>query len=98
MPETAVVSTPVEERSPAGVDGPATVADARPTWLRWLDRFGLATIALNASSLIGTSIIGSVIGALYWWLAARFFDAADVGVASAAIATAVLLSAISLFG
>jgi O-antigen/teichoic acid export membrane protein len=98
MPETAVVTADVETEPPVAISGRTLVDDARPIWLRWLDRLGVATIALNATSLIGTSLIGSIVGALYWWLAARFFAPADVGVASAAIATTVLLSAMSLFG
>lgn len=40
-------------------------------------------ILWNASSLVGTTAIGSGLGFIYWWLAARLYPAEAVGLASA---------------
>lgn len=52
----------------------------------------------NAGSLIGTTAVNSSLGLVYWWLAARAFQLADVGLASAAIAAMVLLGTVGTLG
>lgn len=55
-------------------------------------------ILTNASSLMSTTAVTSVLGFIYWWMAARYFPAAAVGLASAAVSAMMLLSSVSTFG
>lgn len=55
-------------------------------------------ILLNAGSLVSTVAAASLLGFAYWWVAARLFVPADVGVASAAVSAMLLLGEISIFG
>jgi len=57
-----------------------------------------SALLLNAGSLIGTSGVTSALGFIYWWLAARSFSPAVVGLASAAISAMALLGAFSIVG
>ena len=52
----------------------------------------------NAGSLVATFVVKSGLGYAYWWLAARQFAAADVGVASAAISSMTLLGTLCMLG
>lgn len=52
----------------------------------------------NASSLIGTTGVTSGLGFAFWWLAARSFVPAEIGLASACISTTMLLGTISVCG
>ncbi len=64
-------------------------------------RFWLATnrtLLMNTSSLVGTTAVTSGLGFAYWWVAARLFPQAEVGFASAAVASMQLLGAMSLLG
>jgi O-antigen/teichoic acid export membrane protein len=56
------------------------------------------TIILNAASMVGTSGVTSLLGFVFWWIAARLFTPAQVGFASAGISTMMLLSEFSLIG
>ncbi len=53
---------------------------------------------VNASSLVGTTAITSVLGFVYWWLAARQFSLEDVGFASATISAMSLLGTLGMLG
>lgn len=53
---------------------------------------------LNASSLVATTAVTSVLGFAYWWLAARLYSPAAVGFASAAISAMMLLGAMGMLG
>jgi O-antigen/teichoic acid export membrane protein len=53
---------------------------------------------INAGSLIGTFGVTSVLGFLYWWVAAQLFPPAAVGLASAAIASMMLLGTAAMMG
>src|SRR5947207_15239006 len=55
-------------------------------------------ILLNAGSLVGTTAVTSLLGFVYWWLAARAFPPAIVGFASAAISAMTLLGTFALWG
>lgn len=68
--------------------------------MRWLrQRTGLAlTIGLNSASLVGTTAVTSLLGAAYWWLAARRFSPASVGVAGAAVSAMSLIGVIATVG
>jgi O-antigen/teichoic acid export membrane protein len=55
-------------------------------------------VIMNASSLVGTTAVNAVLGYTYWWLAARQFPAAAVGLAGAAVSAMTLLSTIGLMG
>lgn len=56
------------------------------------------SILTNATSLVGTLAVTSVLGFGYWWLAARLFSPAAVGLASAAISAMMLLGTMSMLG
>lgn len=55
-------------------------------------------VLTNASSLLGTTLVSSALGFAYWWLAARSFSLASVGLASAAISAMMLLGTLAVFG
>ncbi len=55
-------------------------------------------IVANASSLVGTTLVTSGLGFVYWWLAARQFPPEAVGLAVAAIAPMMLLANIAMLG
>ncbi len=52
----------------------------------------------NAGSLMGTTAITSLLGFVYWWLAARTAPAEAVGQASAAVSAMTLIGTIGMFG
>jgi ubiquinone/menaquinone biosynthesis C-methylase UbiE/O-antigen/teichoic acid export membrane protein len=52
----------------------------------------------NAGSIVGTAAITSIAGFAYWLMAARFFSAPSVGLASAVISAMLLLGTVSVFG
>lgn len=55
-------------------------------------------IVANAASLISTTGVTSALGFFYWWLAARLFPPAAVGLASAAISAMMLLGSVGVLG
>jgi O-antigen/teichoic acid export membrane protein len=55
-------------------------------------------LLLNAGSLIATTVVNSGLGFVYWWYTARFFAPAAVGLASAAIASMLLLGTLGVLG
>lgn len=52
----------------------------------------------NTFSLVGTTVVTSGLGFVYWWLAARQFPTEAVGLASVAISTMSLLGTLSMLG
>ena len=52
----------------------------------------------NAGALVGATVANSGLGLAYWWLAARVFQRAELGLASAAIAAMVLLGTVGMIG
>lgn len=52
----------------------------------------------NTSALVGTSAVTSILGAAYWWVAAKEFTPAVVGVASAAVSAMTLLGTFATLG
>jgi O-antigen/teichoic acid export membrane protein len=73
--------------------GGPLVTQAVLTWIR-----ANRVLVENAGSLVGTTIVTSGFGFLYWLAAARFFSPAVVGVASAAVSAMMLLSALGMLG
>lgn len=59
---------------------------------------GFSRIAGISASLLGTQAFTSVLGLVFWTLAAREFITHDVGIAGAAIALMMLLGSIGSFG
>lgn len=55
-------------------------------------------LLMNAGSLIGTTIVTSGLGFVYWWVAARWFSPQSVGLGSAVISAMTLLSIICMLG
>lgn len=53
---------------------------------------------INAGSLVGTTLVTSVLGFGFWWVAARMFPPETVGFASAAISAMMLLGSICILG
>lgn len=78
-----------DERRPAaeGVSGRASTAGS-----------GLGRLVGIAASLVSTQAATSLLGLVYWTLAARLFLVQDVGVAGAAVATMTLLGSIGSLG
>lgn len=66
----------------------------------WLGQWAQTHRALlvNSGSLAGTTAITFALGFPYWWLAARHFSPATVGLASAAISAMSLLASIAILG
>lgn len=66
-------------------------------WLKeWLKANSLMLV--NASSLIGTTAVTSMLGFVYWWVAARRFPPAAVGIASASLSAMTLLGSFCMLG
>ncbi len=55
-------------------------------------------ILFNAGSLVGATAITSLLGFVYWWVAARSFQPEAVGLASATISVMTLLGSIAIVG
>lgn len=53
---------------------------------------------INAGSLVGTTAVTSLLGFVYWWVAARLFPPETVGFASAAISAMMLLGSVCILG
>jgi O-antigen/teichoic acid export membrane protein len=47
---------------------------------------------VNTGSLVGTTTVTSVLGFVYWWLAARQFSPEAVGLSSASVSAMTLLA------
>ena len=61
-------------------------------------RSGLRRVAGLSASLVGTQALTSVLGLVFWTLAARRFSIDNVGVAGAAVAMMMLLSSLGSLG
>jgi O-antigen/teichoic acid export membrane protein len=59
---------------------------------------GHLDLFLNAGSLMATTLLTSLFGFAYWWVAARVAPAAAVGQASAAVSAMTLIGTIGMFG
>lgn len=57
-----------------------------------------SVMLVNAASLIGTTMITSLLGFMYWWAAARYFPPDAVGNASASISAMTLIGGCSILG
>jgi O-antigen/teichoic acid export membrane protein len=82
-----------------------TTTDARPQRAPASPSTGLAArlrghvdLFLNAGSLMATTLITSLFGFAYWWVAARVAPASAVGQASAAVSAMTLIGTIGMFG
>ena len=70
--------------------------DLLSTLLRWIR--GNSVMLVNAGALIGTTAVTSLLGFVYWWLAARRFPPDAVGIASASVSAMVLLGGFCVLG
>jgi O-antigen/teichoic acid export membrane protein len=52
----------------------------------------------NAGSMLGTTVVTSLLGVVFWWLAARDFSEEAVGVAAAAVGAMTLLGFLATLG
>ncbi len=52
----------------------------------------------NAGYLLGVTIVGAGAGFVFWWLAAQYYDTAQVGLASSVISIVQLLASIAALG
>ena len=68
----------------------------RERWIRWWQ--DNRVILANSGSLVGTTVATSVLGFMFWWVAARYFSPEAVGLASAAVSAMSLLAGIAVFG
>lgn len=55
-------------------------------------------LLVNAGSLVATTAVTSILGFVYWWVAARRFPPAAVGIASASISAMTLLGNFCILG
>ncbi len=62
----------------------------------WIRRFG--DVLGPSASLVGTTVVTSVLGFAYWWAAARMAPIHEVGAATAVISAVTLLGTIGMFG
>ena len=62
----------------------------------WVRRFG--DVLAPSASLLGTTIVTSALGFVYWWAAARLAPIHEVGAATAVISTMTLLGAMGMCG
>lgn len=81
-----------ERRSRTAVPQRSRYGAAKASWQRH------RALLSNASSLVATTGVGSVLGFVYWALAARLFTQQAVGYGSAAISAITLLGTIGMFG
>lgn len=56
------------------------------------------TMVVNAGSLVGTTLVTSGLGFVYWWAAARLFPPDQIGFAAAAISAMTLLGTMGMVG
>lgn len=94
LAEPAETSASVDRAGPAkgaGVDGGANGARHR-------QRSSIRVILAIATSVIGTQIVTSVLGAGFWAAAARSYPAAQVGVASATTSAMAVLGVLGMLG
>lgn len=56
------------------------------------------TMVLNSGSLVGTQLVTSALGFLYWGVAARFYPEDSVGLSSAAVSAMLLLGNVGMLG
>ncbi|MGZ6299321.1 MAG: hypothetical protein ACXWMN_02360, partial [Candidatus Limnocylindria bacterium] len=56
------------------------------------------TLLTNAGSMVATAVVTSLLGAAFWLVAARYFNQASVGIASAAISAMTLLGFMATVG
>ncbi|HEY0530877.1 MAG TPA: hypothetical protein VGD29_04685, partial [Actinoplanes sp.] len=75
-----------------------TVTEARSRRAPAARLRGHVDLFLNAGSLMATTLITSLFGFAYWWVAARVAPAAAVGQASAAVSAMTLIGTIGMFG
>jgi O-antigen/teichoic acid export membrane protein len=68
----------------------------KTTLQRWIAKHGI--LLTNAGSLFGTTIVTSGLGFVFWWVAARMFAPAAVGLSSAAISAMTLLATGCILG
>ncbi len=57
-----------------------------------------SVMLVNAGSLIGTTAVTSVLGFVFWWLAARHFPPEAIGIASASVSAMMLLGNFCILG
>src|SRR5947208_13653015 len=57
-----------------------------------------ADLLSNSGALLGSSVVTSALGFVFWWLAARVASQDTVGTASAAVSAMTLIGTIGMFG
>lgn len=79
---------------------PVSSESTKPHFLRQALRWARTNsiILFNAGSMVGATAITSLLGFVYWWLAARSFQPEAVGLASAAISVMTLLGSVAIVG
>ena len=66
------------------------------TFFHWVKKNSL--LLLNAGSLVGATLVTSMLGFVYWWVAARRFSPEVVGIGSASISIMTLLGTFCIVG
>jgi O-antigen/teichoic acid export membrane protein len=94
---TTVNDSALRVANPPSIDSAVQAASRRPVnWTRRL--LGLDRVAGIAATLTSTQVVTSVLGLVYWTIAARRFPTAAVGLAGAAIAAMQLLGSVGMLG
>jgi O-antigen/teichoic acid export membrane protein len=57
-----------------------------------------ATVVYNAFAILGTRLIGAVVGFVFWWLAARHFSQETIGFTGAALSSMEVVYRVSAMG
>jgi O-antigen/teichoic acid export membrane protein len=68
------------------------------TLLLYAGRVDVRVVVGNASSMGATAVLTAVLGIVFWWLAARTYSPASVGLAAAAISACALLGNFCMLG
>ncbi|AEH08330.1 MULTISPECIES: lipopolysaccharide biosynthesis protein [Protofrankia] len=90
---TAGITTDITATAPV-----ARAAESPPPEETRHGHAGLAQLLAIAMSMVGTQIVTSVLGAVFWSLAARTYAVHEVGVGSAAIAAMTVLGSVGMLG
>src|SRR5450759_3911599 len=72
------------------------VSSVKSVLRQWFRKHSV--LLTSASSLVGTTIVTSGLGFVYWWVAARLFAPAVIGLSSAAISVMTLLGTGCILG
>ncbi len=87
------------QKTPSIPEDPAPPTRSGSLWAAFVHLLKAnRSLLANAASMLGTMLLTSGLGFVYWWVAARQFPPAAVGLASTFISSMMLLGNISMVG